>query len=177
MDNSDGKNPLNGQFLPGNKFWLARSSAGVKPKFETPELLQKSCIEYFNWADANPLFEDKVGFYEGSATHEPNAKMRAMTISGLCIFLDLSERQWREWRETRSDLFPIMEWAESVIKSQKFAGAAAGLLNANIIARDLGLADKNEVTGANGGAIQHEHSVKSILQEIDGLTGGLPEPK
>ena len=30
---------------------------------------------------------------------------------------------------------------ENVIKSQKFAGAAADLLNANIIARDLGLKD------------------------------------
>jgi len=33
---------------------------------------------------------------------------------------------------------------EAVIKSQKFQGAAAGLLNANIIARDLGLADKSD---------------------------------
>ena len=45
-------------------------------------------------------------------------------------------------------------------REQKFTGAAADLLNANIIARDLGLKDNvsNEHTGANGGAIKHEIS-------------------
>ena len=33
---------------------------------------------------------------------------------------------------------------------QKFAGAAADLLNANIIARDLGLADKQDLTNSDG---------------------------
>ena len=41
-----------------------------------------------------------------------------------------------------------------IIRTQKFAGAAADLLNANIIARDLGLADKNEVTGKDGGPVE-----------------------
>nr|WP_261640834.1 DNA-packaging protein [Erwinia mallotivora] len=35
--------------------------------------------------------------------------------------------------------------AEQIIYNQKFTGAAADLLNANIIARELGLADKREV--------------------------------
>jgi hypothetical protein len=34
---------------------------------------------------------------------------------------------------------------EKVIYNQKFTGAAAGFLNPNIIARDLGLAEKKEV--------------------------------
>ena len=36
---------------------------------------------------------------------------------------------------------------KQIIKTQKFEGAAAELLNANIIARDLGLADKKELGG------------------------------
>jgi hypothetical protein len=32
-------------------------------------------------------------------------------------------------------------------REQKFTGAAAGLLNGNLVARELGLADKAEVTG------------------------------
>ncbi|MBC8318455.1 MAG: hypothetical protein H8E41_11160 [Desulfobulbaceae bacterium] len=35
--------------------------------------------------------------------------------------------------------------AEQVIRDQKFTGAAADLLNANIIARVFGLADKQDI--------------------------------
>jgi hypothetical protein len=177
MDNSDGKNPLNGQFLPGNKFWLARSSHGSKPKFDNSDDLWSACCEYFQWVEDNPLFEDKVGFYEGCATHEPSAKMRAMTQAGLCFFIDVSQVQWTKWKTERPDLVSVITQAELCIKDQKFSGAAAGLLNANIIARDLGLADKNEHSGPDGGAIQHTHSITSILQSIDGQSSGLPLPK
>ena len=38
--------------------------------------------------------------------------------------------------------------------TQKFTAAAAGFLNAAIIARDLGLAEKHEVAGPGGGPLQ-----------------------
>lgn len=75
--------------------------------------------------------------------------MRAMTIDGLCLFLDIDVKTWANWR-SQEDFIPVVARAESVIKSQKFAGAAADLLNANIIARDLGLADKQDHTSSDG---------------------------
>lgn len=36
---------------------------------------------------------------------------------------------------------------EEIIRTQKFEGASADLLNPNIIARDLGLAEKQEHSG------------------------------
>jgi hypothetical protein len=50
-------------------------------------------------------------------------------------------------------LLPAIERAESVIYTQKFTGAAANLLNANLVARELGLADKTELQGKDGGAL------------------------
>lgn len=47
-----------------------------------------------------------------------------------------------------------MHEAEEIIRRQKFEGAAADLFNPNIIARDLGLADKSELTGKDGGPIE-----------------------
>ena len=67
--------------------------------------------------------------------------MRAMTISGLCLFLDIDRSTWTAWK-TDNDFSSIVARVEEVIYSQKFAGAAADLLNSNIIARDLGLTDK-----------------------------------
>ncbi len=142
---SEGRDPVTGRFLPSNRFWEARSSAGANPKFETAEALWRSCVEYFDWNEANPLWEAKAFAYQGSVTQEPVAKMRAMTIAGLCQFLDVTLETWGVWRKTRADLSDVVTRAESVISRQKFEGAAADLLNPNIIARDLGLADKSEI--------------------------------
>jgi hypothetical protein len=168
-----------GRFLPGNRFWEARSSHGAKPKFATADALWSACCEYFEWVEANPLYEDRLVTFQGSATHEPVAKMRAMTIQGMCIFLDVTHDTWIEWRKSRPDLSEVISRAEGIIYQQKFSGAAADLLNANIIARDLGLADKSELTGKDGGPIQTEvTSAREILaSKLARLAsaGGAPE--
>jgi hypothetical protein len=130
----------------GNQFWKARSKHGRDRIFASADLLWEACCEYFQWVEDNPLFEMKPFAYQGVVVQEPVAKMRAMTIGGLCIFLDIDETTWRAWRD-QEDFSTVITKAERIITAQKFAGAAADLLNANIIARDLGLADKSEVIG------------------------------
>jgi hypothetical protein len=75
--------------------------------------------------------------------------MRAMTIRGMCFFIGLSRQGWQEYSE-KQDFSDIVSQIEDVIYTQKLEGAAADMLNANIIARELGLADKiaQETTGA-----------------------------
>lgn len=148
------KDEATGRFLPGNRAWEARSSHGANPKFETPEQLWAACCEYFEWVEATPLWEDKLVTFQGAASHEPVAKMRAMTIQGMCLFIDIDHTTWVEWRKSRPDLSQVIKRVEAVIYQQKFSGAAADLLNPNIIARDLGLAEKNELTGKDGGPIE-----------------------
>lgn len=145
----------------GNQFWKARSTHGRNPIFASPDDLWDAACEYFEWVDANPLYEDKVTSFQGVNTHEPIAKMRAMTVAGLCLFLDISRQGWDEYRK-RQDFLAVTSRIDDVIRSQKFAGAAADLLNANIIARDLGLADKSEMSGPDGGPVQHRFEVEFI---------------
>lgn len=137
----------------GNSFWEARSSHGRKPIFADAEELWTACTEYFQWMDANPLQEAKAFAYQGDVKVESLPKMRAMTISGLCIFLDISVQAWSEYR-TREGFGEVTTQVDEIIRTQKFQGAAADLLNANIIARDLGLADRSEHTGADGKPIE-----------------------
>ena len=66
------------------------------------------------------------------------------------MFLDVTFETWTEWRKTRSDLSEVMAWAENVIYRQKFEGASADMLNPNIIARDLGLANKKDLSSTDG---------------------------
>lgn len=127
----------------GNKFWLARASSGRDKLFETPESLWAASCEYFEWVEQNPLMSKKVVQYQGVPVDLPEPKMRAMTISGLCLFLDISHETWRLYKN-RKDFIAIIETIENVIWNQKFSGASADLLNANIISRELGLIDKQE---------------------------------
>lgn len=125
-----------------NHFWKQRSKHGRDKIFNCPIAFKEACVEYFEWCEANPLHETKVGFSNGSATTKEIPKMRAMTIGGLAIFLDICHDTLNKWEKERDDLRPVVKWAKNVIYDQKFTGAAAGMLNANIISRDLGLADK-----------------------------------
>lgn len=146
------RDPKTGHFLPGNRIWEARASSGPKPKFETAEALWQAACEYFAWCDETPLHEAKAFAYEGSVTVESLPRMRAMTMKGLCLFIDVSEEAWRRWKLEGDEihkpyLVEVMAKIEATIFQWKFEGAAAGLLNAAIIARELGLADKRELQG------------------------------
>ncbi|AVX04227.1 terminase, small subunit [Maritalea myrionectae] len=149
----------------GNSFWKARSSHGRKPIFESPDQLEKACQEYFDWVEANPLYEIKPFNTKGGIVQEPVAKMRAMTIAGLCIFLDIGQTTWSEYKANK-DFAGVITQVEDIIRTQKFAGAAADLLNPNIIARDLGLADKKEHSGPEGGPMEHKASDKDLARAI-----------
>lgn len=131
----------------GNQFWKARTKHGRDKLFSSAEALWEACCEYFEWVEANPLWEMKPFAYQGVVTQEPVAKMRAMTLDGLSLFLDIDCETWRRWRSDE-DFCGVVSRAEQVIRDQKFSGAAAELLNPNIIARDLGLKDTSS----------HEHT-------------------
>lgn len=128
----------------GNRFWEARTTHGRDKIFSTPDILWAACVEYFEWVESNPLKEEKVFCNQGQVTRAEIAKMRAMTIFGLCRFLGIARTTWDEYCE-RDDFRYITSEVENVIRDQKFSGAAADLLNANIIARDLGLRDKQDL--------------------------------
>lgn len=146
----------------GNSFWEARSTHGRAPIFGSPDELWEACCEYFAWVDENPLYESKGFAFQGVVTEHSFAKMRAMTVTGLCIFLDISVKTWAEYR-IREDFTPITTRVDEIIRTQKFQGAAADLLNANIIARDLGLADKSELTGKDGSELTIINRIERVI--------------
>jgi hypothetical protein len=150
-------------FAKGNEFWKVRSSHGRAPIFKTPAQLWKASVEYFEWSAANPLKEEKLFHNQGEITRTELSKMRAMTIAGLCIFLDINKSTWFEYAK-KDGFSNVTSTVDDIIRTQKFTGAAADLLNANIIARDLGLADKREHTGPGGGPI-HRITSKMSPQE------------
>lgn len=149
----------------GNRFWELRSKHGRKKLFETPDLLWEAAIEYFEWCEENPLPEEKVFNYQGEITRTTIAKMRAMTLSGLCLYLGCNEAYFRTFKsqlpDNEEDFNAVVSKIETVIYNQKFQGAAADLLNANIVSMELGLRQKidNTLSNPDGTAIAPQINV------------------
>lgn len=134
-------------FKEGNQLWKLRKQPG-KRKFESADELYAALCEYFQWIEENPILEEIVGWYQGVANVETVAHPRAMTVAGICLHIGVAQCTWQEWRTIRPEYAEVMDWAYDVMFEQKFTHAAAGQMNPTIIARDLGLVDKQERTGA-----------------------------
>lgn len=138
----------------GNQFWKLRSKHGRDKLFSTPALMWEAAVEYFEWCEAHPLME--VDFVGKDATEVHRPKMRPFTMHGLCLYLncntgyfnefesDLKQKKLKMNEETYKDFSAIVTRIRETVYNQKFTGAAAGFLNHNIIARDLGLVDKKQ---------------------------------
>lgn len=144
----------------GNQFWKFRTKHGPNKIFSDPNVLWEECLKYFQWCEDNPLQNEKVFHAAGEITRATVSHIRAMTIAGLCFYLKISFETWQNYKKSK-DLFDVTREAEQVIYDQKFSGAAADLLNPNIIARDLGLTDKSKIDQTT------THKFEDFLKELD----------
>ena len=125
-----------------NQFWKLRLKHGRSHAIATPEELQHNFDEYCTWIEENPLIE--VDFKGKDATHVNIPKMRPFTKEGFALACGLSGWDVIESWKKREGFMEVITRIDKYIYNQKFEGAAAGFLNPNIIARDLGLADKTD---------------------------------
>lgn len=135
----------------GNRFWELRSKHGRDKLFESAELMWEAACEYFAWCEENPLIE--VDFRGKDADMVSIPKMRPFTLHGLCSYLQCNTQYFKTFkaqeRLNKEDFSTIITRIEETVYNQKFTGAASGFLNANLISRDLGLADKKDLEIAN----------------------------
>ena len=160
---------------------------GRPRKFQSAAQLEKACHEYFDWIEQNPLMEHvfQSGGKDGQfKTTMP--RMRAMTLEGLTLFLEIGSTCWRDYAggarntpaqdgQPAQDYSAVCSRVMFAIRNQKFEGAAGGFLNPSIIARDLGLADKKEFSGPGGGPIKTDGTVSvkdAAAQYEDSLREG-----
>lgn len=130
-----------------NKFWKLRSKHGRDKLFASPTLLWNAACEYFEWCSQNPWH--RIDFKGKDADRVEIPTERPFTITGLCLYLNCSSSYFRAFKSTlkpeNEDFLTVITRIEETIYTQKFEGATVGAFNANIIARDLGLTDKQEL--------------------------------
>lgn len=128
----------------------------------TPSQLWDKAVEYFEWVEANPLKEQKA--FSSGVTVDVS-KMRAMELQGFCTYANISYSTFKNYSNNKAYL-AITTRIKQIMDSQKFTGAAAGLLESNIIARDLKLVDKKEVDNKINGKPLTKDLAKKIINEL-----------
>jgi hypothetical protein len=145
---------------------IAKRKVGRPLQFETAEQLWIACVDYFEWVEENPLFETKIAQSGGIPTKIKVPLARAMTQEAMCLHIGITDETWRNYRE-REDFFGVTTRVDAMVYTQKFEGAAANLFNANIIARDLGLKDKQQYEVNNVTSLSREQleaKLKHLLE-------------
>lgn len=127
----------------GNEYWKLAVDIG-KPKAYTPETLLEKANAYFEWACNNPWYKNeavKSGDNVGDIIPIPTA--RPLTTQGFCVYAGITYQTFLNY-EAQQEYLEVIRHIRNITYTQKLEGAAVGAFNANIIARDLGLADKSE---------------------------------
>ena len=137
----------------GNQFWkLADPETLGRPRiFKTPAELWEKAQGYFQECDENPLKavkrksrKYKTKEYSGFSDEEIETLKIPYTWEGLYVYLGVCDLEY--YRKDR-DFSKVLTHIRNIMYNQKFSGAAAGIFNHSIIARDLGLKEHTEHTG------------------------------
>jgi len=120
---------------------------GGRPNiFKTPEDLENAALAYFTWCNDTPWIKTDVirsGDRAGELLSIPT--QRPYTIIAMCHHIGIDVKTFYNY-EKNPEFFHITTHIVNKIRNQKYEGAAVGAFNANIIARDLGLTDNQNVT-------------------------------
>jgi len=128
----------------GNQFWMFRSKHGCDKLFQSPDLMWEAACEYFAWCVANPIVDPRS--FGGKQKIQ-----RPFTMQGLCLYMNCNTAYFRKFKSRLEDENELDEGFDTVIScieetvyQQKFENAIIGVYKENLIARELGLADKSE---------------------------------
>jgi len=135
----------------GNEFWKLRSKHGRDKIFATPEIMLEACMEYFEYQSKQTW--NKVDYKGKEAVRVEIPTSSPFGLASLCIFLGVNTKYFTEFESNikdnkdkeSKDFSEVITHVRDIIYQQKFEGAVVGAYNANIIARDLGLTDKQEI--------------------------------
>jgi hypothetical protein len=142
-------------FQRGAEYWEKRKKqgwVGQPKKIPSPEDLWELFCEYCQWVDTNPIKKEEVvksGWLAGQKFDTNQARPYTWGTFELYVHEQTGLVKMDDYKSNKegrySEYTGVIQAIDSSIREQKFAGASAGHFNANIISRDLGLADKQQV--------------------------------
>ena len=135
---------------PGNQWWKLRSKHGCDAIFTSPEILEEECNKYFENTDARNDWDGQD--WVGKDGEEVVVKKKIpYTLSGLCVFLGVSQQYFKEFKKSKTflsnkDFLLVLSRVEDIIETQRLEGALNRYYPENLVSRINGYADKNDIT-------------------------------
>ncbi len=117
----------------------------------------------FDWVESHPLHKGQTIHHAGKFQTVRVPRPRAMTLKGLCLYLRISRSTWDQYAQAEG-FSDISMRARDVIWNWKFELAAADLLNASFIARELGLMDRKSAD--TEAVLSADNSVMALMQSM-----------
>lgn len=136
--------------------YLEIRSPWNKRKVESAEELWATFMEYVAHSDTTPLVEPKIFSTKTGVVTADLDKVRPYTLEAFCNYVGIHTGTWANWKKNNDDEFflDVQLQIESIVNDQMFQGAMVNIFNATISSRKLGLAERSELTGINGGPIE-----------------------
>lgn len=154
----------------GSQLWKLRKRHGTPHRYETPDDLWQVACEYFDMLAENPIIVTKATQHQGCQVDLVEEHPRAPTVLGLCAYMGISEKTWYRNYEGSKVHAEMASRIRDVMKADKIEGAAAGVYNHAIIAKEIGLVEKTETTHNIPQLSDDEldAKIKSLQDEING---------
>lgn len=158
---------MNEYFVPLN------AKVGRPRKFANPNQLLKAFQEYLEDRKERSVkmaeFEDGLVGETIINKEKSRVKHHPLSIVDFCVFLGCS-REW--WKKLPDEFLPIKSIISDYIFAYQLKGAENGEFNANLVARQLGLADKKEVAASGDGLtiVVNNQEQKEKLDKLNQLT-------
>lgn len=141
------------KFIAGNQLWKLAKGGRRAIITDAAELWQKA-VNYFEWCDANPQNKVELVKHQGDAEAFDVALGRPYSMDALTIYAGVSGSYFRTRKlelgdkaeaktasSSELDLLDTIQLIESIVRTQRFEGAAVGIFKENLISRVDGYAD------------------------------------
>lgn len=156
---------MNDLFVPFNP------KGGRPRKFAYPSQLLTEFDKYVKDREQRAIqfSESENGVVGESLIKKEKVKIKhhPLSIVDFCIYLGCS-RAW--WNALPDEFLGVKNYISDYIFSYQLKGAEIGEFNANIVARELGLADKKEVSAGEGVTIiVKDNEQKDKLENMGNL--------
>lgn len=171
-------------WIKGPEYWKELKAKGwSKPKaIETPEKMWELFLEYVADVDDNPATKE-----EQARGGKLKIDLDSVEINDKVVFKVQRPYSWvgfeaflalkgvicsnlSEYKSNRKGGYEayseVVACIDKIMYNQKFEGATMGHFNANLIARDLGLAEKREVAAKLEDDLDYSKLSDAALEEI-----------
>lgn len=133
-----------------------------KPRaIDSPEDFEALAFEYIEWVKSNPIHKTITASFQGEISFKKVPHMRGMTQFGLASHMGIGLSTLKDYGN-REEYSAIYGRVDTIMKSWNLDGSMSGDLNASLVARIDGHADKQDIT-SNGQTIGDKPSIISLV--------------